>query len=207
MRWSLIDRWPVNKGLIAAIHDLIRGELDKLPSDAADNAVILFSAHSLPLQVSCIRGVFSPLATCPFVSPLLHLHSCRAVHSPFSTCFLCSNCRAGCLSGGLILFKTGLITPRTQVRRSPTQQRRAPCALSNALSIYRAMYSRSRYCIAARFITVDRIIYIWNVRASSWPRLFQTVRSCPRRLFFHNNMHSMRNNTQVVPPELTAPGR
>ncbi|KAI1292641.1 Ferrochelatase, mitochondrial [Halotydeus destructor] len=49
--WSLIDRWSLNKGLIESIQDLIRTELDKLPSQVADRTVILFSAHSLPMQV------------------------------------------------------------------------------------------------------------------------------------------------------------
>ena len=50
IKWSLIDRWPLNEGLIDSISDLIQLEMSKLPSSS--KAVILFSAHSLPMTVS-----------------------------------------------------------------------------------------------------------------------------------------------------------
>lgn len=50
IKWTLIDRWPLNEGLIDSISDLIQLEMAKLP--ASCKAVILFSAHSLPMEVS-----------------------------------------------------------------------------------------------------------------------------------------------------------
>lgn len=52
LSWSLIDRWPLNSGLVDAFHDLVQRELDKLPVEVVNKTVILFSAHSLPMQVS-----------------------------------------------------------------------------------------------------------------------------------------------------------
>ncbi|RWS06149.1 ferrochelatase-like protein, partial [Dinothrombium tinctorium] len=50
MRWSFIDRWPVNKGLIDAFTDLTLKEIEKFPPTVKDDIVILFSAHSLPMS-------------------------------------------------------------------------------------------------------------------------------------------------------------
>ncbi|XP_071484548.1 ferrochelatase, mitochondrial-like [Diadema antillarum] len=51
LRWSVIDRWPVNSGLIEAFSRHIEAELDKFPEHVKDDVVILFSAHSLPMSV------------------------------------------------------------------------------------------------------------------------------------------------------------
>ncbi|CAI8026534.1 Ferrochelatase, mitochondrial [Geodia barretti] len=51
MQWSIIDRWPVHKGLVQVFVDNIRSELAKFPDDVRDDVIILFSAHSLPLKV------------------------------------------------------------------------------------------------------------------------------------------------------------
>lgn len=51
VKWSVIDRWPVHKGLVQVFVDNIRTELEKFPGDVKDDVVILFSAHSLPLRV------------------------------------------------------------------------------------------------------------------------------------------------------------
>lgn len=49
--WSLIDRWPVDDGFIAAMTDTVREGLSQFDPADRDRAVLLFSAHSLPLDV------------------------------------------------------------------------------------------------------------------------------------------------------------
>ncbi|XP_060537155.1 ferrochelatase, mitochondrial [Cylas formicarius] len=50
LKFSIIDRWSVHPLLAQCFADLIRKELHKLPEDKRKEAVILFSAHSLPLK-------------------------------------------------------------------------------------------------------------------------------------------------------------
>ena len=50
-KWSIIDRWPVHTGFIAAMADTVRRGVDLFdPADRGD-VLLLFSAHSLPLSV------------------------------------------------------------------------------------------------------------------------------------------------------------
>ena len=51
MRWTVIDRWHTNAFLAKCFADNIRKELQKLDEDKRKEVFILFSAHSLPLQV------------------------------------------------------------------------------------------------------------------------------------------------------------
>ncbi|XP_026571130.1 ferrochelatase, mitochondrial [Pseudonaja textilis] len=51
MKWSTIDRWPTHPLLIQCFADHIKKELDLFPPDKKKEAVILFSAHSLPMSV------------------------------------------------------------------------------------------------------------------------------------------------------------
>ena len=51
IKWSVIDRWHSNPGLIEAFADRVCAGLQKFPEDVRDKAVILFSAHSLPMSV------------------------------------------------------------------------------------------------------------------------------------------------------------
>jgi protoporphyrin/coproporphyrin ferrochelatase len=48
--WSVLDRWPVQAGFIEAMTETVREGLERFGSER-DQAVILFSAHSLPLNV------------------------------------------------------------------------------------------------------------------------------------------------------------
>ena len=50
-RWSIIDRWPVHDGFIAAMTATVREGLLGFPADDRDKVVLLFSAHSLPLSI------------------------------------------------------------------------------------------------------------------------------------------------------------
>jgi ferrochelatase len=49
--WSLIDRWPVHDGFIAAMTGTVRDGLEQFDPAIRDRVVLLFSAHSLPLRV------------------------------------------------------------------------------------------------------------------------------------------------------------
>ncbi len=49
--WSLIDRWHLDAGFIASMAQVTREALARVPSEERDGALILFSAHSLPLSV------------------------------------------------------------------------------------------------------------------------------------------------------------
>jgi ferrochelatase len=49
--WSIIDRWPVHPGFIEAMTETVRDGLEQFPPADREKALILFSAHSLPLNV------------------------------------------------------------------------------------------------------------------------------------------------------------
>ena len=49
--WSLIDRWPVHSGFIDAMTETVRDGLAQFDPADRDKVLILFSAHSLPLDV------------------------------------------------------------------------------------------------------------------------------------------------------------
>ncbi|CAI2026161.1 hypothetical protein SEUBUCD646_0H02180 [Saccharomyces eubayanus] len=49
--WSIIDRWPKNEGLIKAFSENITKKLQEFPEPIRDKVVLLFSAHSLPMDV------------------------------------------------------------------------------------------------------------------------------------------------------------
>lgn len=48
-RWSLIDRWPVSSAVVDTYAEGIETELAKLPEEIRDKAILLFSAHSIPV--------------------------------------------------------------------------------------------------------------------------------------------------------------
>jgi len=49
--WSIVDRWPVHSGFIEAMTETVREGLGRFAPSVRDRATILFSAHSLPLDV------------------------------------------------------------------------------------------------------------------------------------------------------------
>lgn len=51
IKWSVIDRWPTHDGLVDAFAKRIQTKLDEYDESVRDKAVILFSAHSLPMSV------------------------------------------------------------------------------------------------------------------------------------------------------------
>jgi ferrochelatase len=50
-RWSILDRWPVHPGFIEAMTDTVRDGLEQFTPTEREKVLILFSAHSLPLDV------------------------------------------------------------------------------------------------------------------------------------------------------------
>ncbi|CAK9782077.1 putative ferrochelatase [Cutaneotrichosporon oleaginosum] len=58
--WSVIDRWPAHPGLVKAFAANIRQALDKYPAERRDGVVLLFSAHSLPLEIVNRGDTYTP---------------------------------------------------------------------------------------------------------------------------------------------------
>lgn len=51
INWSFIDRWPKNDGLLSAHAHLIEDQVNEFPAEDRDKVVVLFSAHSLPMEI------------------------------------------------------------------------------------------------------------------------------------------------------------
>lgn len=51
IEWSVIDRWPKNPKFIQAVANNISDKLNEFPADVRDKVIVLFSAHSLPMDV------------------------------------------------------------------------------------------------------------------------------------------------------------
>lgn len=49
--WSFIDRWPQQPGLVKAFANNIKEKLAEFPPQDRDDIVVLFSAHSLPMEI------------------------------------------------------------------------------------------------------------------------------------------------------------
>jgi protoporphyrin/coproporphyrin ferrochelatase len=50
-QWSIIDRWPIHPGFIEAMTETVQDGLARFAPSDRDNLLLLFSAHSLPLDV------------------------------------------------------------------------------------------------------------------------------------------------------------
>ena len=59
IKWSVIDRWPVHEGLVEAFAQRIEEKLLEYPEERRAGAVLIFSAHSLPMSV-VNRGEYLP---------------------------------------------------------------------------------------------------------------------------------------------------
>lgn len=51
IEWSIIDRWPQQNGLVKAFASNIKEKLAEFPPEIRDDVIILFSAHSLPMEI------------------------------------------------------------------------------------------------------------------------------------------------------------
>jgi len=49
--WSILDRWPVHPGFIEAMTETVRESLEQFEPTDRERVLILYSAHSLPLDV------------------------------------------------------------------------------------------------------------------------------------------------------------
>lgn len=67
INWSVIDRWPVHPGLVDAIALNIEEKLTEFPENERDDVVLLFSAHSLPMDV-VNRGTLQSSSSKPYVN-------------------------------------------------------------------------------------------------------------------------------------------
>ncbi|EPE35155.1 Chelatase [Glarea lozoyensis ATCC 20868] len=80
--WSVIDRWPSHPGLVDAIALNIEAKLQEYPEDVRDDVVLLFSAHSLPMDV-VNRGDPYPAEVAATVAAVMqrlgHTHPYRLV--------------------------------------------------------------------------------------------------------------------------------
>jgi ferrochelatase len=50
-KWSLIDRWPLHKGMVQSVTERIKERLMDFDEKARSKVVIVFSAHSVPMKV------------------------------------------------------------------------------------------------------------------------------------------------------------
>jgi len=51
VQWSVVDRWATHPGLVESIAENILASLAKYPESARPGVVLLFSAHSLPMDI------------------------------------------------------------------------------------------------------------------------------------------------------------
>lgn len=56
IQWSVIDRWPAQPGLVQAFANRVNEGLQRFAPEIRDQVPIMFSAHSLPMQVVSGRG-------------------------------------------------------------------------------------------------------------------------------------------------------
>lgn len=49
--WSFIDRWPTHPGLVKTFANHIRDQLEQFDEPLRKDALLLFSAHSLPMEI------------------------------------------------------------------------------------------------------------------------------------------------------------
>ncbi|KAN0060440.1 ferrochelatase hem15 [Thecaphora frezii] len=56
IEWSLIDRWPTHPLLVEAFTNRVKAALETYPPEMRSKVPIMFSAHSLPMQIVSDRG-------------------------------------------------------------------------------------------------------------------------------------------------------
>lgn len=84
VEWSVMDRWPTNEGLVEAFAQNIKAALLKFPKEKRDQVVLLFSAHSLPIEIvnrgdpytaEVAATVFAVMTKLGFSNPYVFLNS------------------------------------------------------------------------------------------------------------------------------------
>ncbi|KAG0038433.1 ferrochelatase hem15 [Podila clonocystis] len=76
MKWSVIDRWHTHPGLVQAVANHIVAGLEKYPAESRDKVVILFSAHSLPMEI-VNKGDYYPSEVAATVEAVMKLLNYR----------------------------------------------------------------------------------------------------------------------------------
>ncbi|KAF9302979.1 ferrochelatase hem15 [Mortierella antarctica] len=76
MKWSVIDRWHTHPGLVQAVANHIVAGLEKYPEESRDKVVILFSAHSLPMEI-VNKGDYYPSEVAATVEAVMKLLNYR----------------------------------------------------------------------------------------------------------------------------------
>lgn len=51
IEWSFIDRWPKQKSFVEAFAGHIEDKINEFPQDVRDEVIVVFSAHSLPMEI------------------------------------------------------------------------------------------------------------------------------------------------------------
>ncbi len=77
--WSLLDRWGTHPGFVKAVSSAVHDGLARYPAAERDDALILFSAHSLPLSV-IERGDAYPAEVAATVDRVMHASGLRNPH-------------------------------------------------------------------------------------------------------------------------------
>ncbi|KAK3816164.1 MAG: hypothetical protein J3Q66DRAFT_313490 [Benniella sp.] len=76
MKWSVIDRWHSHPGLIQAFANKIEAGLQQYPAESRDKVIILFSAHSLPMEI-VNRGDHYPSEVAATVNAVMEKLNCK----------------------------------------------------------------------------------------------------------------------------------
>ncbi|CAO1634274.1 unnamed protein product [Parajaminaea phylloscopi] len=71
IEWSVIDRWPTHEGLVEAFTQRVKDVLATYPAETRHTVPIMFSAHSLPMQIVSGRGDPYPAEVAATVSAVM----------------------------------------------------------------------------------------------------------------------------------------
>lgn len=83
IKWSVIDRWATHPGLVDAFAQNILVSLEKYPESSRNDAVLLFSAHSLPMDI-VNRGDPYPMEVAATVNAVIaRLRELTGFESPY----------------------------------------------------------------------------------------------------------------------------
>ncbi|KAF8322491.1 ferrochelatase [Clavulina sp. PMI_390] len=83
VQWSVVDRWATHPGLVNAFAENVVKELAKYPESARNNVVLLFSAHSLPMEI-VNRGDPYPMEVASTVTAVIQrLRELTGYESPY----------------------------------------------------------------------------------------------------------------------------
>ena len=83
IQWSVIDRWATHPGLVDAFAENTIAALEKYPESSRGDVVLLFSAHSLPMEI-VNRGDPYPMEVASTVTAVItRLRELTGYESPY----------------------------------------------------------------------------------------------------------------------------